>query len=914
MLNLEYAAYLRYLSYQGAVERYGVDPDVFECDEYESGDNIRDRIDQELHVIEAAGYPGYFLIVADLMRWCREQGIPTGPGRGSVCGSAVAYATGITDVDPLRWGIPFERFLHLERIAMPDVDLDVCQSRRHAVIEYLRDTYGRDNVAQIITYGTLMARGVVRDVWRILHVEDHTGIKAEQVIAMIPEGGGADQVNLTEYLSTDEGRDLAALLQDLTVPYQTRRVSVKDHILRLEGIRRHSSVHAAGVVIADRPLIDLVPLYRKNKTADVQIQYDMIDAEDVGLLKFDVLGLRTITVIGDAEALVQAHTPDFRIKDVSLGDGVTYRLLSGGNTGGVFQLEGEGITGAVKGIRPDRFEDLVALLALYRPGPMEQIGSYIRRKHGEEEIEFAHPDLESILGTTYGLIVYQEQIMGIARAMAGYTAGQADMFRKAIGKKLPELIRSEIASFKEAALERGYDEDLLKEIGDQIAYFGRYGFNLGHATGYAYLTYWTAYLKANHPVEFYAALLQSHSDDATKLGQVLRDAKKAGVPILPPDINTSGRGFTVDGGGIRFGLSAIRGLGDAATLDIIEERDHDHKNAYSSRAMLKVRDDGTEYNGREKITERVPNEPRPYADLWDFCHRLPHIPVNVKQALVVSGAFGTDSANRRVLHAVLPDLNKRAKTGKPFPWDNDAYWSDTMSDLELMRAEREIVGFYVTGHPLQVYDDLLEMYGAYTHGDFETLPGSCSIAGLVVAVREHQAKNGKMAWIKLENEIPDMPDVTVFASNWSALQPRMEKDSVIVVRGVRDNHPRFGLGFKAENVVVLNRSRISAHIARVTLPEDADESDIDLLASFDGESRTVWQVVVGGAFMTTRLGMPLSGALLSDLAEMGWRVELDPVGEPDTEVWSGNSRTGRKAIWEDTLVAYAMEHLQGSLL
>lgn len=950
--------YLEYLSYAGACDRYGCDPEVFEQRVLLKTNGqalwghkdvaIRERIDHELDVIRQAGFPGYFLIVADLLRFCRQAVIPTGPGRGSVCGSAVAYATGITDIDPLRWGIPFERFLHLERVAMPDVDLDICQARRGEVIEYLREKYGRDNVAQIITFTPMQARSVVRDVCRVLHVDDLRGTRngesGEELARLIPEGSGADQVRLAAFLDSEEGRPLLKILEPLEIEYEGRRVSVLDTCLRLEGIAKTSSIHAAGVVIADRPLVELVPLYRRNREAEVQIQFDMRDAEAVGLLKMDVLGLRTMTVIGEAEALVRELDPDFDIKAVPLDDAATYELIASGDTGGVFQLEGEGVTHAAIGLRPERFEDLVNLNALYRPGPMEQLGAYIARKNGEEAVAYPHPDLEPVLRSTHGLFVFQEQVMGAARVLGGYTAGAADMFRKAIGKKLPELIKTEIEALKLAAITRGYDEQFMEEIGALIAYFGRYGWNLGHSTGYSYITYWTAYLKANHPVEWYAALLNSYVSDAAQLSARLREARKRGIVVLPPDINESGRLFTVQrdwspaADAIRFGLEAVRGVGESVVVDILEERDSEHKNQYVSVAEEKFKPDGTPYKGRTKQTVRVPHKPRRFGSLkagaapdavaWDFCRRLPSVPVNVKQALAVAGAFGEDVALRRRLHAAMPELNKAAKAGKGF--DLDAWEGDTMSDLELLREERQVVGFYVTGHPLELYEDQLDMYDAVTDGEFENLPHSSTIAGLVLEVRTHQSSRGEMAWIKVENGIVGMPEVTVFSDVWRQIKDSVTQHAVIVAKGKRDEHPKFGVGFKADMVQVVSRSRAAAKLVRVVLPSDADESDVDLLASFlvvdDGP---VWHLVVCDgprAALLTCWGSAIpTGAMLSAFQELGWTVQLDPdrntriridgaTYAPSDQTHGTGRRGGREAIWDLPLVSYAVGALNAKVL
>lgn len=802
--------YLRYLTYKGVEERYGVDVRAIEGAEIDSAPaeqfELARRVRHELDTIESAGFSSYFCIVQDVLRFCRDAGIATGPGRGSICGSVVAYATFITDVEPIRFGIPFERFLHLERVAQPDIDLDICANRRSEVIDYLRRTYGNDSVAQIITFTPMNAKGVVRDVCRVMHVDEILrGVRfnetGEKLATMIPEGQGADQIKLEEYLLEPEAEEFKNAIEPLIIPFEGERLSVLDTCMALEGLRRHSSSHAAGVVIADRPLIDLVPLYRKNQQSEVTIQFDMWDAEAVGLLKLDILGLRTVSVIGESEDLVRRSIPDFRIKSVPLDDQATFALLQAGDTSAVFQLEGDGITAACTGMQPDRFEDIIALIALYRPGPMEQLGSYFRRKHGEEAVDYAHPDLAPILERSYGLIVYQEQVMGITRIMGGYSAGEADMFRKAIGKKLVPLIRAEIDKFVIRAIERGYSEQSVRAIGEQIFDFGRYGFNLGHATGYGFITYWTAYLKANFPAEFVTANLNSQVGVLDKIATLLRDAEKRGILILPPDINESGRDFTLmPDGSIRFGIGGIKGLGDAAVQDILEFRDSVEKNVYSSQRVDKVKPDNTPYKASVKVTNRGPNEPRPYAGLPDFIKRLPHITTTAKKALILAGCFGTDSVWRRRYYEVLDDMNVALKKGKPFNIENIEV--QMMTEQELMQKERDVIGFYVTQSPLQYYKDVIDDYGSSYFGNFDDLPSAVSVAGMVGSVRTHQTAKGEMAWVTLENEIVGCPAITIFASTWK--DHHVKVGQVVIINGAKDHHPKFGWGIKATYVRILS--------------------------------------------------------------------------------------------------------------
>jgi DNA polymerase-3 subunit alpha len=920
------ALYLRYLTYRGCRERYGYDVEAG------ADDALTKRIEHELTTIEKAGFPSYFLIVADILRFCRDNDIPTGPGRGSVCGSAVAYATRITDVEPIKFGIPFERFLHLERIAQPDIDLDICQARRSEVIEYLRRTYGNDSVAQIITFTPLNAKGVVRDVCRVLHVDQHTrGVPnnetGEKLAAMIPEGSGADQIKLEEYSTTPEGEEFNTRIKSLSVPFEGDEISVWDTCVTLEGLRRHGGVHAAGVVIADRPLIELAPLYRKNQDADVQIQYDMRDAESVGLLKMDVLGLRTVTVLGEAERLVRRHNPDFEIKRTRLDDQATFRLLSSGDTGAVFQLEGDGITAACVGMRPDRFEDIIALIALYRPGPMEQLGSYFRRKHGEEPVEYAHPALQPILERTYGLMVYQEQVMGIVRELGGYTAGEADQFRKAIGKKLVPMIKEKIGEFVEKAVARGHSRATIEKLGDQIFDFGRYGFNLGHATGYGFITYWTAYLKANFPAEFFTANLNSQLGKLDNIGTLLRDAEKHGIAVLAPDINESGVGFTlVSDDKIRFGIGAVKGIGDAVVTDIIEERDSTIKNKYRSQRVERVKDDGTPYKTNIRIADRVPHVPRKFTDTYDFCSRLTHVPIDKKRALAMAGAFCSDVAARRELLGHLERINEAARAKRPCPaFDNSVYLP---TELDVARGEKAVLGFYITSHPLGFFKDDVLRYGATIDGHFDDLSGEIVIAGMVLGVREHTSKRGPMAWVTLESGIEGLPDITCFNDVWRSIRADVAKDRVLVVRGRKQHDARFGWAVIANSVSLIDKARVSADVLSISIPS-TDLTDLLELKAMDAADGANVQVVVESssgriALIATALLIPATGANITALEAKGWKIDIDP-SSTDPLSWPNGrirqtanlfsgSGAARLPIFEESIVRRAISVLDGRIV
>ncbi len=495
----------------------------------------RERLEYELAVIAQMGFPGYFLIVADFIQWAKRQGIPVGPGRGSGAGSVVAWALTITDLDPLRWGLLFERFLNPERVSMPDFDIDFCMERRDAVLDYVQAEYGADRVAQIITFGKLQARAVLRDVGRVLEMPYS---QVDRICKMVPNNP-ANPVSLQQAIDGEpalrqmrEEDDTVARLIDIA--------------LKLEGLYRHASTHAAGVVIADRPLTELVPLYRDPRSHMPVTQFNMKHVEEAGLVKFDFLGLRTLTVLARALELLGARGVALDLSSLPLDDAKTYEMLCRGETTGVFQLESSGMRDVLRKLRPDRFEDIIAVVALYRPGPMDNIPSYIRRKHGEETPDYLHPTLEPILKETYGIMIYQEQVMQIAQVLSGYSLGTADLLRRAMGKKIRAEMEAQRAGFVDGAASRGVDRGQAARIFDQVDKFAGYGFNKSHAAAYALVAWQTAYLKANYPVEFMAALMSTEMNNTDKLGMLRAELDRIGIALLPPDVNRSGVGFTVE--------------------------------------------------------------------------------------------------------------------------------------------------------------------------------------------------------------------------------------------------------------------------------------------------------------------------------------------------------------------------------
>ncbi|MEK9922139.1 MAG: DNA polymerase III subunit alpha, partial [Rhodospirillales bacterium] len=527
----------------------------------------QERLAYELNVITQMGFPGYFLIVAEFIQWAKAKGIPVGPGRGSGAGSVVAWALTITDLDPLQFNLLFERFLNPERVSMPDFDIDFCQERRDEVIAHVQQKYGSDKVAQIITFGKLQARAVLRDVGRVLGMPYG---QVDRICKLVPNNP-ANPVTLSQAIDGEPA------LQEMRKTDE--QVGTLINIaLKLEGLYRNTSTHAAGVVIGDRPLNKLVALYRDPRSEMPVTQFNMKSVETAGLVKFDFLGLKTLTVINDAVKLLKNRGIDLDIDRIPLDDKKSFELMSSGNTAGVFQLEGSGMRDMLKRLKPNRFEDIIAVVALYRPGPMDNIPSYIARKHGAEPVAFPHPMLQSILEETYGIIIYQEQVMQIAQVLSGYSLGGADLLRRAMGKKIKSEMAAQREIFVKGAVERDVDEHKASEIFDLVDKFAGYGFNKSHAAAYALVAYQTAYLKANYPVEFIAASMTHDMHNTDKLGLFRRELDRIEAPLLPPDINASNPVFTVEKNndgklGVRYALGAIRNVGRPAALAIVDSRE-----------------------------------------------------------------------------------------------------------------------------------------------------------------------------------------------------------------------------------------------------------------------------------------------------------------------------------------------------
>jgi DNA polymerase III subunit alpha len=688
--------------------------------------DYHDRLAFELGVIERMKYAGYFLIVADFIQWAKAQGIPVGPGRGSGAGSLVAYALTITDLDPIRFGLLFERFLNPERISMPDFDVDFCQNRRDEVIRYVQERYGRDRVAQIITFGTLQARGVLRDVGRVLQMPYG---QVDKLCKLVPQNP-ANPVTLKRAIE-DEPRLQAERDRDPV----TRRAF--DIAQKLEGLHRHASTHAAGIVIGERPLNELVPLYRDPKSNMPVTQFNMKWVEPAGLVKFDFLGLTTLTVLDLAVKLVKRRGIDIDLSTLPLDDAKSYEMLARGDTVGVFQVESAGMRRALIDMRPDRFEDLIVLVALYRPGPMANIPTYCARKLGHETTDYLHPKLQPILEATYGVITYQEQVQQIARDLAGYSLGRADILRRAMGKKDKKEMASQRDIFISGAVERGIAKSDAEAIFEACAKFAEYGFNKSHSAPYALLTYQTAYLKANCPVEFLAASMTLAMGNTDKLAEFRAEAERLDIKVEPPSINRSGVEFDVAGNTIHYALAALRGVGRQAVETILAARSE-----------------------------------RPFADLGDFARRINPRAVNrrVLESLVAAGAFETIEKNRARTFAVVDTMLATAQRahedaaigqselfgGAAAPVPIVLPSVENWLPAERLQREYDAVGFFLSGHPLDDYASALKRLRVQSWSEFARAvkagAGAGRVAGTVVARTERRTKNGtKMGIIGLSD-------------------------------------------------------------------------------------------------------------------------------------------------------------------
>jgi DNA polymerase-3 subunit alpha len=743
-------------------------------------DQYRARLRIELDVIVKMGFSGYFLIVWDFINWAKSQGIPVGPGRGSGAGSLVAYALTITDLDPIPYNLLFERFLNPERISMPDFDVDFCMNRRGEVIQYVTQKYGKANVGQIVTMHQLKSRGVIRDIARVMAIPY---AEADKVAKLVPEPVQGKAPTIDEALEAEP--KLRELYNEPTGPYK----ELIDHARALEGLNRHAGMHAAGVVIAEEPLWEYVPCSR-GPEGEIVSQFAKDEVEQAGLVKFDFLGLKTLTVIDIAMRLIRREQPGFDIDKVPLDDGHVYEMISAGDTTGVFQLESSGFKELLKKLRPDRFEDIIAAGALYRPGPLEggMVDDFINRKHGRMKVTYAHPDLEPILRDTYGVIVYQEQVMQISSALAGYSLGQADLLRRAMGKKKKEVMEKEKGKFLSGAEKKGVDQKIADETFELMSKFAAYGFNKSHSAAYGLVTYQTAYLKHYFQAEFMAALLSCDKEDTDKVVKNVAEVRASGIEVRRPDVNESENDFSVvketlqskkgpvERKFIRFGLSAVKGVGEGAVESILAAR--------TSEGAFK--------------------------DLFDFVTRIDLKKVNKKvlEALVKSGAFDSlhPTGNRAAMFAILDravdeaqkqQKDKESGQGSLFGLLQPAAQSVAAPKIEFPKIdewdpkqklafEKESLGFYISGHPLDRYAGDLKRFRVARTVDVQEKEewAETSVAGIVTGYKEWPLKSGdgRMAIFNLEDTYGSVK-VACFAKAFAQYEQMLKSDDPILVTG-----------------------------------------------------------------------------------------------------------------------------------
>ena len=715
------------------LERYVYKPGLSDEEKAEIAKPYRERLEFELDVIITMKFPGYFLIVSDFITWAKENNIPVGPGRGSGAGSVIAWVLLITDLDPLRYGLLFERFLNPERVSMPDFDIDFCQDRRDEVIRYVQAKYGDDKVAQIITFGKLQARAVLRDVGRVLQMPYS---QVDRICKLVPNNP-ADPVTLEQAIEREP-----MLKQAVEEDESTEHLAQIS--LKLEGLYRHASTHAAGVVIADRPLVELVPLYRDPKSDMLVVQYSMKWAEAAGLVKFDFLGLRTLSILQKAVEFIARDGVEIDLLALPEGDEKTYQLLTRGDTLGVFQFESAGMREALKNLRPDAIEDLIALGALYRPGPMDNIPAYIDVKHGRAKPDYLHPLLEPVLKETYGVIIYQEQVQKIAQVLSGYTLGGADLLRRAMGKKIKAEMDAQRALFVDGAKKNNVPEHQASSIFDLVAKFAGYGFNKSHAAAYALIAYQTAYLKANYPVQFFAASMTYEMGATDKLSQFAQEARKFYIDLLPPDINMSDVYFSVekraDGGrdAVRYALAAIKNVGAGAMAAIVAER---------------------EKNGKFK-------------DVYDFAARVDASMINRRQLehLMMAGCFDSLHANRRQLFESIDMLLAAAQNATEERTSNQvSLFGDTSAQtsnrralaavdewplVEKLNLECSAIGFYLSAHPLSAYSAVFKKLGISPSSRLTqslTDRSSIKLAGILTGNKMRSSPRGRSAFLTLSD-------------------------------------------------------------------------------------------------------------------------------------------------------------------
>ncbi len=766
--ELDLNQYLEKLTRELCIERYG-----------EMRPEIEDRLNFELGIIKETGYAGYFLIVWDFIRAARERDIPVGPGRGSAAGSLVAYCLGITNVDPLEYDLLFERFLNPERVSMPDIDIDFCYERREEVIQYVREKYGENNVTQIITFGTMAARAVIRDVGRVLNLRYSD---VDRIAKLVPTTLG---------IKLKDAIDKVEELRELQNGDEIHRELI-EYSLVLEGLARHASTHAAGVVITPDELTKYVPLYKSPGTQDITTQYDMKWLEELGVLKMDFLGLRTLTVIDHTLKALKKRGIEINIDDIPLDDPATYEIFANGETTAIFQFESSGMREYLKKLKPKTIPDLVAMNALYRPGPMDMIDDFIARKHGRQKIEYLHPRLERILKETYGIIVYQEQVMKIAQEIAGFSLAKADLLRRAMGKKKVKLMAEMRLEFLKGARENNIDEKVAGQIFDLMDKFANYGFNKSHAVCYSIVAYQTAYLKAHYPAEFMAATMTSEMGSTDRIVFFMDECRRMGIEVLPPDINESLAKFAVVDGKIRFGLGAIKNVGLSAIEAIVRER---------------------ESGGR-------------FSTLFEFCERVDLRSVNKKvlESLVQAGAMDSLEGNRNQLFHALETATAYAASRAAEKARNQTSLFDTDDEVDAMMPtlpdlpdwdgkdklarEKELLGFYISGHPLDEFRAELKAFSSHAISQLDQLRNDqdVSICAMVSHVKIHyDRKNRPMAFITIENFTGSMEGL-VFADTYAEYRDLLQVEKVVVLQGKLSMREEEEPKLRVDRVIDLNEA------------------------------------------------------------------------------------------------------------
>lgn len=768
------------------------------------------RLNLEIDLITKMGFIGYFLVVGDFIQWARAHAIPVGPGRGSAAGSLVAWALQITDIDPIKYNLLFERFLNPERVSMPDIDIDFCIEGRDKVIQYVKEKYGHDKVCQIITFGTMMAKGVIKDVARVLGFpfEDSNAITT-----LIP-----DQLKITLKEAFEQEIKLKELYDS-----NPRAAKLFDLAIRLEGLTRHASKHAAGIVISPEPIPDMLPVYIPPKTTDLVAQYAMTELESLGFLKMDFLGLKNLTLIDHVIKLIQqTKNVILDIALLPLDDAETFALLSRGETSGVFQLESDGLKDVLKRLQPTKFEDIIAVNALYRPGPLGSgmVDDFIERRHGRQKIEYLLPELQPILEETYGVIVYQEQVMKIASAIGGYTLGESDILRRAMGKKKADVMAEQKNIFVERATARNFNAKKAGELFDLMAYFAGYGFNKSHSAAYALIAYQTAYLKAHYCAEFMACLISLESSDADKMAFYIQEAKSLKRTVLPPDINTSVHAFTVEQDAIRFGLQGIKNVGHIALDNIITER--------SAKG--------------------------PFKDLLDFCMRVDLRVCNkrVIENLICAGAFDSLPGNRAQQYEevskiidLASDKKKEAETGQlglfsqpvhahgeyqPYAFTPRGEWSDK----EKLEKEKDVIGIYISAQPLDSYDQFLQLLPLTNFSDALKKGGEIIACGILKSTKTVLTKKGdKMSFVHLEDRTATA-ELILFPKIHARLNHLFTDYTIFIVKGSVDESSSSLCKIKANDCIPLDvfiKEGTGIESITLCLPEKYDESLLTTIKS-----------------------------------------------------------------------------------